>query len=195
LAPGGELNEGDREEIGLALLANRTGKVGFCDVFGLREGMPPSFAVDLKDKEQLRSLRSFTLLCGLFRANPTLTSLTMKSLAAEHVEILGEALRSNVTLTELRLEHPGRGSDIALAVLPGRKLNGREKVELIDISDAGRNLGGAPPTSVPAPIHRYASAVVGALLKENMSVTELKVNPGPGSDGGSILEVCAPDGS
>ena len=195
LAPGGELNEGDREEIGLALLANRTGKVGFCDVFGLREGMPPSFAVDLKDKEQLRSLRSFTLLCGLFRANPTLTSLTMKSLAAEHVEILGEALRSNVTLTELRLEHPGRGSDIALAVLPVRKLNGREKVELIDISDAGRNLGGAPPTSVPAPIHRYASAVVGALLKENMSVTELKVNPGPGSDGGSILEVCAPDGS
>ena len=35
MSPGGELNESDREEIGRALLANKHGKVGSCDLFGL----------------------------------------------------------------------------------------------------------------------------------------------------------------
>ena len=59
MGPGGELNESDREEIGRALLTNRAGKVGYCDLFGLVEGMKPAVSFDLRDKDQVRSLRSF----------------------------------------------------------------------------------------------------------------------------------------
>ena len=55
--------------------------LGYCSIYGLKEGMGPSHTVNLKDKEQIRSLRSFQLFAGLIRANPTITELTLKSLA------------------------------------------------------------------------------------------------------------------
>ena len=139
MGPGGELNEGDREEIGRALLANRAGKVGYCDLFGLVEGMKPNATFDLRDKDQVRSLRSFTLLAGLLRANDTLKQLTMKSLAAEHVSVLCEALRGNTTLETLRLEHPTRGNDMTVTNLPVQQLNGNLQLEAIDLWKAGEN--------------------------------------------------------
>ena len=64
MGAGGELNESDREEIGRALLDNRKGRVGYCDIYGLRVGLNKA-SFDLRDREQVRSLRSFVLLCGL----------------------------------------------------------------------------------------------------------------------------------
>ena len=69
VAPG----QGDRDEIGRALLANRAGRLGYCDLYRLSEGMAQTFTCDLRDKEQVRSLRSFQLFAGLVRANPTIT--------------------------------------------------------------------------------------------------------------------------
>ena len=147
MATGGDLGESEREEIGRALLSNKVGKVGYCDIYGLRSNMN-NHTFDLKDRDQVRSLRSFVLLCGLLRSNPTipltltltltqvrslrsfvllcgllranssLTRLTLRSVVAEHVEVLAEALQTNSTLEYLNLEHQGRGSEVSLAVLP-----------------------------------------------------------------------------
>ena len=117
MATGGDLGESEREEIGRALLSNKVGKVGYCDIYGLRSNMN-NHTFDLKDRDQVRSLRSFVLLCGLLRANSSLTRLTLRSVVAEHVEVLAEALQTNSTLEYLNLEHQGRGSEVSLAVLP-----------------------------------------------------------------------------
>ena len=47
----GDIGDYEREEIGRALLANRKGRVGFCDVYNIKEQQ--SHIVDLKDKEQI----------------------------------------------------------------------------------------------------------------------------------------------
>ena len=174
----GTLGDFEREELGRALLANKQGKVGYCDIYGLKEGQSPSHTVDLKDKEAIRSLRSFTFFAGLMRANNTITSLTLSSVIPDHVNIIAESLSSNTTLQELRLEQPSKGGDTAVAVLPVQELNGGKGVERIDLWDAGG--GGA--------MHRHACAVVGALLNVNTSVNFLRINPGGSSEGGTVLE-------
>jgi hypothetical protein len=37
-------------------------------------------------------------------------------------------------------------------------------------------------------MHRYAVAVVGAILGANMTVKRLKLNPGGATEGGAVLE-------
>ena len=57
----GEMGDGEREAVGNALLANKRGKVGYCDIFGLSEEGAKAYSCDLRDKEQVRSLRGGTL--------------------------------------------------------------------------------------------------------------------------------------
>ena len=182
----GEMSDSEREEVGRALLANKQGKVGFCDIFGLSETGGKTYRCDLRDKEQVRSMRSFTLLAGLLRANPILTSVELKSLSAEHVETLAEALKHNKTLNVLKLEHPLKGADITIATLPVQQLNGSKGIELMDLSERGEVVEGGHRGKYH--MTRFACAMLGAVLAINRSVVELKVNPGPGTEGGAILD-------
>ena len=186
MAPGGDLGESEREELGRALLSNTKGKLGYCDIYGLKVGSNKA-SFDVRDKEQVRSLRSFVMLCGLLRANQSLTQLTLRSLAAEHVEVLAEALQTNSTLESLNLEHPGRGNDLTLAVLPVQELNGNRELEHINLCEAGFTVV-VEPNRTAAPLFRWAQAVTGSLLAVNQTVESLSLNPGSGSDGGGILE-------
>ena len=182
----GEMGDYEREEIGKALLANKNGKLGFCDIFGLNAGGSKTYTCDLRDKEQVRSLRSFHLLAGCLRANATLTCLSLRSLNNEHVEPLSEALRWNSHLKELKLEHPTKGNDSMVTSLPVQQLNGSRKTKTIDISGAGEAIVSGKREM--AHCSRFACAMVGALLAENSSVEALKVNPGSASEGGAFLE-------
>ena len=182
----GDIGDYEREEIGRALLSNSSGRVGFCDQYGLKENMGSSFTVDLKDKDQIRSKRSFTLFAGLLRANSALTSLTISSVSPEHIEVLADGLATNTTMQELRLEQPNKMADTAIATLPVQQLNGALKVDTIDLTEAGIQL----PDGTYQPCHRYACGVVGAVLgaSENQTIRCLKINPGGGSEGGAILD-------
>ena len=179
----GELDDYARDEIGTAILANVKGQLGYSNIFGLRDGGSPQHSVDLKDKEQIRSRRSFTLFCGLLRSNTTLTSLTMVSIASDHIEPLARALATNTVLQDLRLEAPAKGGiEMAVVTLPVQQLNGSLGIERIDLSLAGgHNRDGSQP------MHRFASAMVGEIINSNTSVLELKLNPGSLVDGGAIL--------
>ena len=181
----GEMGDYEREEVGKALLANKRGKLGYCDIYSMNEDTK-DYSCDLRDKEHIRSLRSYTLFVGLVRANPTITSLTLKSLSAEHVDLLGEAMRHNSTLKELKLEHPTKGSDMTVARLPVQKLNGTRKLKSIDLTDAGKHIVSKVESN--SHVARFACAMIGAILAENMTVETLKINPGPTSDGGAVLE-------
>ena len=44
VAAAGNLGDFEREELGRALLANKAGQVGFCDIYGLKEGMQPTIS-------------------------------------------------------------------------------------------------------------------------------------------------------
>ena len=179
----GELDDYSREEIGCAILANRKGQLGYSNMFGLKDGGSPQHTVDLKDKEHIRSRRSFTLFCGLIRSNTTLTSLTLISIAAEHIEVLASGLSTNITLRDLRLEAPSKGgAAMSVVTLPVQALNGLNGVKDIDLSHAG-----GPDQDGSQPIHRYGNAVIGELLNFNTSVQRLKLNPGSLVDGGAIL--------
>ena len=179
----GDLDDYCREEIGNAILSNSKGKLGYSDIYGLKDGGSPQHTINMKDKEQIRSKRSFTLFCGLLRSNVTLTSLSIVSLVAEHVELLAQALATNLVLQDLRLEAPPKsGTDVAIATLPVQQLNGSLGAASIDLSLAG----GAKNDGSQA-MHRFACAVVGEVLSRNASVQWLKLNPGTGSEGGAIL--------
>ena len=193
----GDIGDYEREEIGKALLSNRKGRVGFCDIYGIREpgaldlkgkeASSQSHYVDLKDKEQIRSRRSFTLFAGIMRANSTLTCLTLSSIQPEHVDVLAEALATNVTMKELKLEQPSKTAETQISTIPVQQLNGMSKEESIDLSHAGVKLADG---SGFQPCHRHACSVVGAILgaSANQSVRRIKINPGGGADGGAILE-------
>ena len=182
----GEMGDNEREEVGRALLANKAGHVGFCDIFNMYESMSRTYRCDLRDKEQVRSIRSFTLMAGLLRANPIITTLELKSLNNEHIEPLAEALQYNSTLLNLKLEHPTKGSDTTVSTLPVQQLNGAKKLEYVDISERGEVVVDGKRSK--APVSRVACAMIGAILGANTSVRELKVNPGAGTEGGAILE-------
>lgn len=47
--------------------------------YGLKKDASSTHSIDLKEKDQIRSRASFTLFCGLLRANTTLTELTIVS--------------------------------------------------------------------------------------------------------------------
>ena len=182
LASDGEIGDYEREEIGNALIANKSGKVGYSDLYNLTEGMSPTHRVDLKDKEHIRSKKSFNLFAGLLRANQTLTNLTLANVGPDHSEVLADALATNRTLKLLILEQPSKSAPTAYASLPVQELNGALEVTSIDLFNAGGD----------QPVHKNACGVVGALLGAamgaNLTIHTLKINPGGGSDGGAILE-------
>ena len=62
------------------------------------------------------------------------------------------------------------------------------QVELIDLSKAGFPIEGGEGLGAYQPMHRYAVAVVGAILSANMTVKRLKLNPGGATEGGAVLE-------
>ena len=115
---------------------NKKGKVGYCDLYGLRVGLNKT-QFDLRDRDQVRSLRSFVMLCGLLRANSSLTQLTLRSMAAEHVECLATCLQTNSTLETLNIEHPGRQNEVSLALLPVQELNGNKAKTDINLWECG----------------------------------------------------------
>ena len=104
-------------------------------------------------------------------SSSTLTSLTLASVNPEHVDILAEALATNTTLVELRMEAPNKGGAPSVAKLPVQEINGHKGTSRIDLWEAGE--GNA--------MHRQACAVVGALMNVNTSVSFLRVNPGGSS--------------
>ena len=207
---GGEIGDYERESIGLSLISNMNGKLGYSDMYGLKENMSPTHRVDLKEKDQIRSRRSFTLFAGLLRANSTLTSLTLASVVPEQIEVLADALSTNTTLVSLILEQPSKTGDTAFAMLPVQELNGMKKMEFIDLFEKG--YGGFIANDTPGaaaaeaarataamlaggptmPMHRQACAFVGAILgatlAPNRTIQRLKINPGGGSEGGAVLD-------
>ena len=62
--------------------------------------MASSHSVDLKDKDQVRSKRSFVLFAGLLRANSTLTCLALTYVQPEHIDVLAEALATQLDCPE-----------------------------------------------------------------------------------------------
>ena len=184
---GGELGDFEREEIGKALLRNRHGRVGFCNIFSLQPDGPKAQKFNLKDKSQVRSTRSFMMLAGLMRGNNRLTSLELKGLASDHIPLLAEALRFNTTLEELRLVHAPKANETNIASLPVQQLNGHVPTAHIDLWEAGTTTGedGTPAHSF---LHRAAVGIVGPLLSLNQAVQSLRMNPGAGSEGGNVLE-------
>ena len=165
-------------------MGNTKGSTGYSDIYGLRDGGSTHHSVDLKEKDQIRSRRSFTLFCGLLRSNTTLTSLTVISLVQEHLELIAPALATNRVLQSIRLESPNKynPSEVFVATLPVQELNGTLSIETIDLS-----LAGGPNRDGSQPMHRWATAVVGDVLNTNRSVQRLKLNPGGGSEGGMVL--------
>ena len=183
----GELGDFEREEVGLALLRNLSGRVGYCDIYSLRPDGPRAQTFDLKDKAQVRSFRSFVLLAGLMRGNSRLHSLELVGLGADHIKLLAEALRSNTTLEELKLVHMPKSNEKTVARLPVQDLNGHNQVEHIDLWEAGTSVvEGQPPHR--SFLQRAGVGMVGALLSANMNVVSLRLNPGTGSEGGGVLE-------
>ena len=128
----GEIGDYEREEIGTALLSNTNGKVGFCDAYGLIEKTGAVFTVDLKNKDQIRSRRAFTLFAGVLRANATLTRLTLSSVQPEHIDVLADALATNTTLQELVIEQPSKTTDTQISTIPVQQLNGKMQNEFVD---------------------------------------------------------------
>lgn len=182
----GEIGDYEREEIGTALLSNTNGKVGFCDAYGLTEKTGAVFTVDLKNKDQIRSRRAFTLFAGVLRANATLTRLTLSSVQPEHIDVLADALATNTTLQELVIEQPSKTTDTQISTIPVQQLNGKMQNEFVDLSEAGLKL----PDGTFQPCHRHACGVVGAILgaSKNTSIRRLKIDPGGGADGGMIVD-------
>ena len=180
----GDIGDYEREEIGNALVKNLNGRTGYCDAYGLKENGPAAHPlIDLKEKDVIRTKRSFSLFAGLLRANRTITSLTLSALGPEYIDVLAEALATNTTMQSLRLEQPSKAADTQIATLPVQQLNGALKQAEIDLS-----LAGGDKVDGSQPMHRHACGVVGAILAANSTISRLKINPGGGSEGGSILE-------
>ena len=92
---GEELREDSKELVGSALLAGVGSQLGLCDAFGLRPGLTSAAfelnakAKDAAAKDVVKSIKAFTLLCGILRGNKTLISVTLKSLKPTYCAVLG----------------------------------------------------------------------------------------------------------
>ena len=163
----GDIGDYEREEIGNALVKNLNGRTGYCDAYGLKENGPAAHPlIDLKEKDVIRTKRSFSLFAGLLRANRTITSLTLSGLGPEYIDVLAEALATNTTMQSLRLEQPSKAADTQIATLPVQQLNGALKQAEIDLS-----LAGGDKVDGSQPMHRHACGVVGAILAANSTIS------------------------
>ncbi|KOO22124.1 leucine rich repeat -containing protein, partial [Chrysochromulina tobinii] len=133
----GELGDFERDILGRAILRNLNGNVGYSDLYDLKPDGPKAQTFDFKDKTQIRSFRSFVFFAGLMRGNARLISLELIGLNLDHIPLLAEALRTNVTLQELRLVHMPKLNERTVATLPVQDLNGHNKVEHINLWEAG----------------------------------------------------------
>ena len=128
----------------------------------------PSHSVDLKDKEQIRSLRSFTLFAGLLRANSTLTSLTLASVTPSTSTCSPRRWRPT-----RRCKSCGSSSPTRAATRPSRRCPCRSSTATRD--GAHRPLGRA---GEGGPLHRHACGVVGALLARQQVDQAAQHQPG-----------------
>ena len=218
------LNDDDQEILGRALLKHRAGRLGYCANFGLhppqekeqkfkretasksskardrqKEDDGSSMSYDVKDREVIRSARSFSLLAGCLKANRVATQLTLKSVELNIVPDIGEALRCNETLKELCLVRE-RGHVITLDV---QRLTGRMSKEKLNLCPS------LDPTGVPSSsalqnkaaqgkhdlepedkelLDHVCCALVGELLCENQVTHTLRLNPGRGTEGGMVIQ-------
>lgn len=155
---------------------------------------------DVKDREVVRSTRSFVLLAAVLKANQILQELTLKSLETVHVSALGSSLRCNDTLQKLRIVCDG-DHVISLDV---QRLTGRvpkERINLcpsLDSSGGPADIIGGPPDDNPGAaafakedrelLNRTACSLIGELMAENQIVKSLRLNPGKGTEGGMVVQ-------
>ena len=177
-----ELRDDSKELIGNALLANDAGRVGLCDTYGLKPGLTTaSYELNPKAKEQkdvIRNLKSFVLLCGVMRGNKSLVTLTLRSLRLQFCPVLARALRGNQSLQRLVLQFESDGKKSAIDVtLHVQELTGVHPVPKLDLTDGASG-----------EINHVACTLVGLLMAENTSTDTLKINPGPGAEGGKVID-------
>ena len=150
-----------------------------------------SMSYDVKNREVIRSARSFVLLAGILKGNRVVTSLTFKSLDLNHVPHLGASLRCNDTLKELKLIRE-RGRVVTLDV---QKLTGRQPKANINLCPSlGATGSDAESSEEPDKeldkelLDRVCVALVGDLLAENQTTHTLRLNPGTGTEGGMVVQ-------
>jgi Ran GTPase-activating protein (RanGAP) involved in mRNA processing and transport len=185
------LQDDDRQTLGKALLSSPHGRLGLCSNFGLKAYLK-EITFDLKNREQVRSTRSWCLLAGLLKANRTLVSLTLQSLGPEHVDVLAIALRANKTLKNLYLEKmdtqdPSRARKIKLDL---QSLNGSTKVSRVDLCPSLKSDGTSSATEfLRELLDKAMCTFVAELISENEEIESLRLNPGQGAEGGKVLEL------
>jgi Ran GTPase-activating protein (RanGAP) involved in mRNA processing and transport len=173
---GTEMADGDRQELGKALLDNPRGRLGYCDEFHLSPGAS-ELEIDLKESAAAR--RGPHLLFGVLRANTSLKRATLKMVGTEHVPLLAQALAANSTLESLQLDHLLQTSGTKRAVsvtLPVQQVIGASGVASLDLSGCGE-------------LSRITCAALGAMLAGNGSITSLRLSGTKlGDEGGAILD-------
>jgi len=184
---GRTIAETERTQLGKALLENTESRVGYCDDFELTPSTTELFW-DMKEKGQAR--KGIHFLMGLLRANTVLQRVTFSGLGLEPLPLLAQAMQSNRTLMELKLEYQQqtlKGMVTLSATLPIQDLTGATGVTSIDLSAAGE-------------LSKNTMVAIGALMAKNKSVTSLRLSGTKLADeAGSILsvlgELCGEGGS
>ena len=154
--------------------------------------MAAEITYDLKNKEHVRSTRSWCLLTGLLKANRTLVSLTLMSLGPEHVEYLAMALRGNQTLKNLYLEKvdtqdSSRSRKVRLDL---QSLNGSNAVTRVDLCPSLKSDGTSSGSEfLRELLDKAMCTFVAELISENLEIESLRLNPGQGAEGGKVLEL------
>ena len=73
-----------------------------------------------------------------------------------------DALATNTTMRELKLEQPSKTADTMITTLPVQQLNGSQGHDTIDLAEAGAKL--TDGSGGYQPCHRHACGCVGAVL-------------------------------
>ena len=186
IAPGAELDNKARSEIGQAMLNNVDCHVAFCNEFGLTPSVT-TCEFDLVQSE-FKEVEPFRLLAGCLRGNNILTHLTLHNLRVEHISTLAQALGNNRTLQSLELISTSRSAGGRSVVqLPVPDLNGSKEVGSLQRIDMSKSC-------VEGTINRVTCAMIGTLLATNTVLECLDLSrTGVGSavalegEGGHIL--------
>ena len=173
---GSDVADGDRQQLGKALLENEQGVLGYCDEFGIAAG---ATELDIDLKETAAARRGPHMLFGILRANRTLKKATLRTLSTEHIPLLAQAMAANRTLEQLQLDQQVQSSGAKRAVsivLPIQRVTGAEPVETLDLSGAGE-------------LSRMTCAALGAMLVSNDAIRTLKLtNTKLGDEAGAVME-------
>ena len=186
IAPGAELDNKARSEIGQAMLNNVDSHVAFCNEFGLTPSVT-TCEFDLAQTE-FKDVEPFRLLAGCLRGNTILTHLTLHNLRMEHISTLALALGDKKTLQCLELIATSRSTGGRSVVqLPVPDLNGSREASSLRRIDMSKSC-------VEGTMNRVTCAMIGTLLATNtvlecldLSGTGVGLAVAVEADGGHIL--------